>query len=40
MTIAMAVAMATAGRHVDKWDGDDVLMTMIFLTLTKTTSNV
>ena len=39
MTMAMAVATVMAGQRVDKWDGDDVLMTMISLTATKTTIN-
>ena len=37
--MAMAVATVMAGQRADEWDGDDVLMTMISLTATKTTIN-
>jgi hypothetical protein len=37
--MAMAVVTVLAGQRADEWDGDDVLMTMISLMVTKTTIN-
>ena len=37
--MATSAAMAIAGQHTDKWDGNGVLKTMISVTATKTTIN-
>ena len=37
--MAMAAAMAIAGQHLDKWDGNNVSKTMISLMATKMTIN-